>query len=87
MVLKGLPNTRYVRACKFFRSPTAAIRILRKGLAATSSGSNGAINVWKDRDGKYRCEAMRFKMTTNSTLFSSQSGVRNWLAFWLRQIQ
>lgn len=86
MNLVGLENTRKIRRCMFARSGAEAVRVLRKGLAATAAGDTGAINAYQDRDGVYRCEAMRFMATVESQSFNSLRSVAKWYAVWLKKI-
>jgi hypothetical protein len=41
--------------CEFFKKSKEIDKIFKKGLAATATDYNGAINVWIDDNDKYRC--------------------------------
>ncbi len=82
----GLPGTRKVRRVEMFRTPAGAIRLLRKRIVATAANDNGAVNVWDDREGFYRCESYRHMSILESRRFSNLREVRSWLKEWLRKI-
>jgi hypothetical protein len=85
--LIGLPGVKGgIRVCEYFRSISGCRRILRDGLAATAAADNGAINVWRDDEGSYRCEAYRYKLTIAAESFSSFAKVADWLKVWLGRI-
>ena len=86
MQLIGLAGTRKVRRCEFFGSASGAVNCLRRKVAATSAGNYGAINVWDDKDGSYRCEAMTHYVVRDSQVFTSLRAVRPWISTWLRKI-
>ena len=86
MQLIGLAGTRKVRHCEFFESPSGAVSCLRRKMASTSAGDYGAINVWDDKDGNYRCESMAHYNVLDSQVFSSLRAVRSWVSIWLRKI-
>ena len=86
MQLIGLAGTRKVRRCEFFGSPNGAVNFLRRKVAATNAGDYGAINVWDDKDGNYRCESMRNYTILDSQVFTSLRAVRSWVRTWLKKI-
>ena len=86
MQLRGLPNTRKIRRCEHISSAAVAVTLLRCGIAGTTANDYGAINVWNDWDGKYRCESMRHFVTLESKTFTSLTAVRKWVSVWLRNI-
>jgi len=61
--------------------------ILDDGLAATTAGDNGAINIWKDDKGYIRCEIMRYCKIVEAKRFRKMVNVLNWTDKWLPQIQ
>ena len=94
MELIGLSGTRNTRRAERFESPAEAIKWLRKRVACTAADSNGALNVWDDRDGNYRCEAFRhlvvgwsISLRVDSQTFTSYKAVREWVAKWLKEIE
>jgi len=70
----------------FFTERGEIKAILDKGIAATAAGENGAINIWKDRDGRIRCEAMRFCKSIEKEVFDSDKDVQEWADKWLMDI-
>lgn len=87
-ILAGLPGTDGgPRDAEMFSSASAALKILRKGLAATTAGDNGAINVYRDDSNKYRCEMMRHMVSMDAQQFTTQAEVREWLRQWMLEIE
>ena len=82
--LEGLKKqtTRAARA----GSKTRAISLLRKFGAITASGDNGAINVWRDDLGSYRCEFMRYRSALDAMITDKISHVSTWIAEWWPKI-
>lgn len=80
MVLTGLENTlKSVRAV-VVNTPVQAVTALKVDGAATMSGDCGAINVWRDKDGKYRAERYHLRRTVNTLPPSGNlKDVRRWL--------
>lgn len=70
----------------FFRSVTAAMDGIKHHRAVTSAGDQGAINVWIDDDGKYRCAFMVRSTTDNSIVVSTEREVRTWLKEWFPKL-
>ena len=62
-VLTGLEGTKEDKEVVFIDNPRRAVKFLLRGYAVTASGDNGALNVWNDDAGKYRCKSMRFLAT------------------------
>ena len=85
--LRGLPGTSDVRECVFVGTAAQAIKNLRLGMAVSAASDNGAINMWDDAEGKYRCEAMRHMHTLEAKVFTNLKDVRRWVSEWLRKIQ
>ena len=84
--LRGLPGTLGVLEAEIVRSVSGAVKALRAGKAATAAGPNGAINVWCDDAGVYRCEAMRLYRTLEATTFRAQKDICPWVRKWLAKI-
>ena len=74
-------------ACEFFRKPSQIKSILDSGKAATAADENGALNVWKDDDGFFRCTAMRRMMTIDEQRFSNLKDAKQWARKWLEEIK
>ncbi len=71
----------------FERSADGLVEGLRARKAATMAADNGAIAVWIDDSGRYRGEAMRYKVTLSSCAVRSQSALRVWLRQWIKEIR
>jgi len=69
--------------CDFIHNGNEVESILEKGIAATAAGDNGAINIWKDRDGFIRCESMKLMKTTDKKIFNNINDVQLWADEWL----
>lgn len=64
-------------------SRTSALKHLRGGArAVTAAGDNGALNVWIDEDGMYRCSFHRFLSTKNHGTWKYLASVDAWLREW-----
>ena len=87
MQLIGLPDTRKIRHCERFRTPAGAIALLRRKIVGTTADSNGALNVYVDKFGKYRCIAMRYCCEIDSQTFTSLVAARKWVIEWLEKIK
>ena len=86
-MLSGLPGRKRDLRALNVASPTAALLALRSKLAASAAGSDGALNVWRDDVGMYRCEFMRFRRTVDSRVFHRLIEVRGWLKEWLPKVE
>ena len=80
--LKGLPGTSGDVEAFAVRSRSAVLRCLRKQKAATAAGDHGALNVWIDDDGLFRCEFMRRCRTIDISRFAYVAAVDAWLRKW-----
>lgn len=77
--LTDLPGTDgSPRDCALVRSVSGVRNALAKGIAVTVAGDNGAINIWKDDEGKYRCERMRFMVIQDSQVFVRAGDIGVW---------
>lgn len=86
MQLVGLPNTRKIRRCEWARSASAAVRLVRKRIAATAADDYGAIHVYDDKQGRYCCQAFRRFQCVDDRMFTSLKDVRGWWSLWLKKI-
>lgn len=82
MRLVGLPDTKGVIEADGVSSFAAVLRALRAGHAATTAGDDGAINIWRDDNGKLRGEVMRFMITQDSQTFNNQALIAPWFRKW-----
>lgn len=87
MILTGLPNTSPRRKAAMFRTVNGALVILRKGLAGTAASDNGAINVWKDRRGRWRGARCVFLRDVSACECTSIVELAAWLKVELPKIQ
>lgn len=87
MQLIGLPDARKIRKAECFRSIAQCLRILRKGFAATTASDEGAINVWKDRHGRWRGERQRYMIKQSETTCTNLDLLRAWLKEQLPKIE
>ncbi len=71
------------RGKHFARSISGVMTILRKGRVCSSAGDNGAVTVWRDDAGFYRCDFSRWGRTINCQTVASKAAVRRWLADWM----
>ncbi len=69
------------------RSRTAGMRALMLHGAITAAGDRGAINVWRDDAGLYRCELMRFGVAHERAEWKHLAAVDSWLQEWLPALQ
>lgn len=85
--LSGLKGTNGQNIeCIFIEKASHIKSIIKKGLAATAAGSNGAINIYKDDAGNIRCEAMRYCATIDEKLFANIDDAIVWVDEWLPKI-
>lgn len=82
----GLEGTSRVRRVYMARTTAKVIELLKVGKVATAANDNGALNVWRDRHGKYRCEAYRRCITQDSQVFTCLTHVRSWCSEWFKKI-
>ncbi len=61
--------------------------ILNNHYAATTAGSNGAINVWTDDDWAIRCEVQRYQRTLESKTYTNVKSAIKWVDKWLPKIK
>lgn len=73
--------------CEFFKKPSELKGIFEKKLAATSADYNGAINVYIDDNGKYRCEAMKNLSSVEKQVYNTIDEAEAWSKKWLRKIK
>lgn len=86
-VLKNLDGVSKTEVEAVFIEKVSDIKkILREGKAATDAGFRGAINIWCDDAGIYRCEAIRFLRTIEEKKFKKLSEVEEWAVNWIKKI-
>ncbi len=86
MKLVDLPETFNEREAYLFKNVSQAIKFLREKKAITSAGDNGAINIWDDFYGNYRCEAMRHCNILEIKIYTNLKDTAAWIKDWLLKI-
>lgn len=78
--LVGLPGRKEVRTpARIVHSAAQAVAMLTKRHAVTASGPRGAINLYVQDDGSYRCMFMCRGLMLSDIVLRSREGVRMWL--------
>lgn len=87
--LKGLVGIEggVIADCASFYTVSNGIAALRLHRAITTADDNGAIVIYKDDDGTYRCERYRFLISQDESLLKSRTAVRQWLKEQLPKIR
>jgi len=82
--LTGLPGIkrRRVRAALVNSISAFMAVFMTRTKAATGAGDHGAVNVYIDDDGSYRCQFMRRHTVIDASWFTTKAGVRRWLSEW-----
>ncbi len=83
--LIGLPGVKggKIADVSFAKSVSGAMKVLRTHRAVTGAGDHGAWTVWRDDDGKYRCDFSRHRVTVNEIVADTKRAVRGWLTAWV----
>jgi len=81
-----LPGMREKSVKEFAHSVSGFIRLLKRDGFATGAGDNGAINVWKDKDGALLAERYVYQVTRNKFKSYSLNALREWLKVFYPQI-
>lgn len=85
--LKGLEGIKKKEMeCEFIKNASDLHLVLDKQIAATSSGDNGALNIWKDDSGAIRCTSMAFCETLEAKIFDNIKDAEKWAKKWLLKI-
>ncbi len=79
MPLVGLAETRKSRPCKYFTTPTGALRLIRKKMAACYVTDYGCLTVWDTKDGAYRCVRHVHMVARAEAKFTNLKAVARWL--------
>lgn len=82
--LIGLPGVAggEIDDMSYFSSITDGLKKLTSFRAVTAAGDNGAVTVYKDDEGHYRCMFARHMTNHDETTTPTKSGVRDWLKSW-----
>ena len=65
------------------RSVSGIMAELRTNRICSAAGNNGAVTVWKDDDGAWRCAFCRHRMTVGEATVGTKAQVREWLREWM----
>lgn len=84
--LTNLPGRPGITKAEGVSSRTAAINALRSGNAVTASGDDGAINVYRDNAGEFRCIFCQFRVRIKSETFRHLAAVDEWLREWFPKL-
>lgn len=85
--LKKIPGVEKYKVDAYWINDTSDIEpTLELGYACTSSGNNGAINIWKDDTGMIRSELMRHLVVVEKKTFVSYAEVEKCVSDWLKRI-
>ncbi len=85
--LVGLPGVKgRIENVKYADSVSGAMKAFKTERAVTGAGDFGAWTIWKDDEGRYRCDFSRYCATVNTEMFGTKVGVREWLKKWLPQV-
>jgi hypothetical protein len=85
--LVGLSGLKGPIDCEFFNSITEVSTILKKGIAATTANTNGAINIWIGDDGLYRGSLKKHQRTLCEIVSVEFVDVRHLCKQWLQRIK
>lgn len=87
-VLLNLDGVKKIETtCTFLKKPSDIRWILRKGHAGTIAGNRGAVNIWKDDDGYFRCESFRYCITIETKRYKYISIAEKWVKKWMKVIK
>lgn len=84
--LNNLPGKPGKTEAVYFKQARKAISAINDGYAATSSGDNGAINIWIDNKGKFRGERQEFCITKSEFDGSTIHELLEWVKSALKKI-
>lgn len=68
-------------------TPLDCILNLNGKYAATTAGSKGAINIWKDIDENYRVEVQRYMITIDTLNTKDFQELTKFVKKWLKEIR
>lgn len=56
---------------------------LRESRVCSTAGDNGAVTVWQDDEGKWRCALTRYCVTIEETVVGTKAQIWTWLKEWM----
>jgi hypothetical protein len=87
----GLPGVRggtiKPRGKHIARTVAGVMAILQKGRIASAAGDDGAVTVWRDDEGSWRCEFSRWRSPVDNQTFDTKAAVQRWLVEWMPKLQ
>lgn len=87
MTLKDLEGLPGLTEAQYARSRAAAVRAVRNGSAATSAGSRGAINIWRDERGRLHAAFYRHYSMRSHEDRLTLTGLTAWLREWWPKLE
>lgn len=68
---------------RFVGTVSQAMKALREVRLCSAAGDHGAVTVWRDDAGLFRCDFSRHRNTVATALWSKKVEVQAWLREWL----
>jgi phage terminase small subunit len=82
--LQHLPGVKAIfTPARWVKSGKQAIAAIRAGYAATDAHDDGAMNVWRDDDGKYRAHSLHYMKVLEETRFDTIKEAAVWVDQWM----
>lgn len=78
----GLPGTSGDVMTAEAASVADAMRCVRAGVPVGTAGDSGAITVYRDDEGRLRCDFQRYMVTLSHEITGTQKRTREWLNEW-----
>lgn len=73
--------------CVFIKDASRIKGLLSRDVAITSADDNGALNIWIDDKGVYRCKSMRYGFILDKKETLDIEEVIQWAEKWIKEIQ
>lgn len=77
--LEGRPG---LTTAYLVKSPTAAMRFVRKGETVTAASSYGAINIWRDKRHRIHAAFFRMRVTQSHVTMPTLADLGRWMNVW-----
>lgn len=82
--LHGMPGVhKALIEARWVKSGKQALAALRAGYAATDAREDGAMNAWRDDEGKYRVHSLRYLKTLEEKTFDTAKEAAAWVDRWM----
>lgn len=85
--LKDLEGKPGITTAYWVRSRTEAMRVVAAGKTATSADNNGALNIWRDRQGVLHAEFFRQMLMLDHSKRLTLGDLRTWLRKWWPELK